>query len=437
MRMDNSLQRQHSIVVPVVLFAVLWVAFGFFIRDADLQSYALQQIGVDAIVEHRTFALGLSANPNLQPGGDVFRYNERLMAAKQPGQFVFGALAYSMLRLVGLTYDHHYLTTAKWVTWLSSTSFAALTVVALFVLLHRLWNLSAGAALAAALGLGFGTPLLAYSGVAHHDVISGSLTFLAFTALEAARLGHRPARWPCALWTVIGLCCGLALFTSMLPALIVLIVLSAACLVALSRSLRCTAVLIAAFAAGLLPVALYNWHYFGAPWMQANMAGGYTDTFFHPSLALFRGHLWRYLGLGTVSLLAFSPLAFIGLLTLPTLWIVPALRFPLCVAGAAVLVHLGYLFSIETFGDCQFGPRYLIPLLPFFFLAPGLLWSLALAGPPGHFLGWRGLGSRPTMAIFLACAWVASVGIGLLGARVGTMNCHLGATPFAFLLDQH
>jgi hypothetical protein len=36
----------------------------------------------------------------------------------------------------------------------------------------------------------------------------------------------------------------------------------------------------------------------------------YTDTFFHPSFALFSDHLWRYLGLGTVSLLAFSPLGF-------------------------------------------------------------------------------------------------------------------------------
>ena len=163
------------------------------------------------------------------------------MAAKQPGQFAFGALAYSMLRFAGLRYEQDYLATAKWVTWLSSTSFAALTVVTLFILLHRLWRISFGAALAAALGLGFGTPLLAYSGVAHHDVISGSLAFLAFTALEAARLGNRPTRWPCFPWGVIGLCCGLALFTSMLPALIILVLLSAAGYLAWSRSPRCTA----------------------------------------------------------------------------------------------------------------------------------------------------------------------------------------------------
>jgi len=428
---------RHSIIGPVALFAVVWVALGYFIRDADLQSYGLQQIGIDAIVEHGTFAVGLSDNPRLQPAGDVFRYNGRLMAAKQPGQFAFGALAYRMVRAVGLTYEEDYLTTARWVTWLSSTSFAALTIVALFVLLHQLWELSAVAALAAALGLGFGTPLLAYSGVAHHDVIAGSLAFVGFIALEAARLERVPLRWAYVPWGVIGLCAGLALFTSMLPALIILVILSAAGLLALSRSLRCATVLIASFAIGLLPLALYNEHYFGAPWIQANIAGGYTDTFFHPSFALFIDHLWRYLGLGTVSLLAFSPLGFIGLLTLPSLRAAPALRFPLRVAGAAILLHLIYLFSIKTIGDCQFGPRYLIPLLPFFFLAPGLLWTLALREQSRPVGGRRGFASHAPIAVLLGCAWFVSVGIGLLGARVGTMNCNLGATPFAFLGTSH
>jgi len=425
---------RHSIVPLVALFAGMWVALGYFIRDADLQSYALQQIGVDAIVEHGTFALGLSANPRLQPAGDVFRYNGRLMAAKQPGQFAFGALAYRLVRAAGLTYESDYVATARWVTWFSSTSFAALTTVTLFILLHQLWELSAVAALAAALGLGFGTPLLAYSGVAHHDVIAGSLAFLAFTALEAARLERIPPRWAYVPWGGIGLCTGLALFTSMLPALIILVILLAAGILARSRSLRCAMVLVAFLAIGLLPLALYNWHYFGAPWIQANIAGGYADTFFHPSFALFSDHLWRYLGLGTVSLLAFSPLGFIGLVTLPSLRAVPALRFPLRVAGAAVLLHLVYLFSIETIGDCQFGPRYLIPLLPFFFLAPGLLWTLALREQAG---GRRGLAPHAPIAILLGCAWFVSVGVGLLGARVGTMNCNLGATPFAFLGVSH
>jgi len=45
----------------------------------------------------------------------------------------------------------------------------------LLVLLVRLWGLGMGPSLAAALVLAFGTPLFAYSGVAHHDVISSSL----------------------------------------------------------------------------------------------------------------------------------------------------------------------------------------------------------------------------------------------------------------------
>lgn len=136
-----------------------------------------------------------------------------------------------------------------------------------------------------------------------------------------------------------------------------------------------------------------------------------------------------------MSLLAFSPLAFIGLLTLPSLRAVPALRFPMYVAGAAILLHLVYLFSIETFGDCQFGPRYLIPLLPFFFLAPGVLWTFALRGRSREIRERRGTSYAP-IAILLGCAWFVSVGVGLVGAGVGTMNCNLGATPFHFLVDR-
>jgi hypothetical protein len=417
------------------LFVAVWVALGLFIRDADLESYALQQIGVDAIVSHGSFAVGQSTNARLQPAGDVFRYNGRLFAAKQPGQFAFGAMAYTVVRASGVNYDNNYLVAARWVTWLSATSFAAAAVVALYFLLHFLWALPAGAALAAASALGFGTPLFAYSGVAHHDVIAGSLAFVAFTALEAARLGRLSPRWGSMPWVLTGICSGLALFTSMLPALIVLAILLGALVLAVSRSSRYAVVLLVSFTLGLLPLAFYNWHYFGAPWIQANVAGNFTDTFFRPSFPLLRDHIWTYLGWGTLSLPAFSPLGFIGLLALPVLGIMPALRFPMRVALVAVIAHFTYICSIESVGGCEFGPRYLLPLLPFFFLAPALLWASA---PHRSSLRIRGrtFSMHVPISVLLGIAWLASVGIGLLGARVGTMNCDLGSAPFSFIADR-
>jgi len=73
-----------------ILFLIVWIFFGLTINKSDLKAYSLQYAGVEAIVEYKTFQLGFSKVPNLKPKGDVFQYEGKTLAAKQPGQFVLG-----------------------------------------------------------------------------------------------------------------------------------------------------------------------------------------------------------------------------------------------------------------------------------------------------------------------------------------------------------
>src|SRR6187401_2985626 len=98
-------------LLQCALFLFVWCVFGVAINTANLDAFKLQQAGVESIVERHQFSLEGSAAPQLQikvyydgdkPFGDTFMYNGRQYAAKQPGQFMFGALVFLILRLFGL-----------------------------------------------------------------------------------------------------------------------------------------------------------------------------------------------------------------------------------------------------------------------------------------------------------------------------------------------
>ena len=64
------------------LFLFFWAAIGATTNVQNMRAYNLQQMGVDAIVAHRTFSLGHSALSILQPQGDTFVYDGRILAAR-------------------------------------------------------------------------------------------------------------------------------------------------------------------------------------------------------------------------------------------------------------------------------------------------------------------------------------------------------------------
>ena len=150
----------------------LWILFGMLINDYDLESFNLQQMGIEAIVERGHLYVDGSPTPQLQPRGDVFLHDGHLYAAKQPGEFFAGALVYAVLHALGLSYVSNFLITSALVTFFTASLATAVTAACVYRL-ARAWASPAASPLwpwLAALAFGVGSTALPYAGVTHHAV---------------------------------------------------------------------------------------------------------------------------------------------------------------------------------------------------------------------------------------------------------------------------
>lgn len=375
-----------------------WLFLGLIIGSDDLRGYGLQHAGAEALVERGTYDLRGSVTPEFVHLPDVFEVNRRLMAAKQPGQFTISALPYSLLAALGVRYSRHYVWAAAITVWLSSTLATASAVWALWSLLTRRFGFAPPMAARAALCYGLGSTCTAYAGVAHHDVTASALLIWAIYAIESPRRE-----------LLAGVLLALVISTSFLPAPITAVLLAYALARARGRWV------LAGFVLGVVPLALYNWHYFGRPWLQANMAGSYTDTFFAPDRARFLDHVRDYLGWGPFGVWRFAPLTaagFFGIVAFPR-----ALGRVRAALLLAVLAHFAYVLNIETEGSCQYGPRYLMPVQALCVLGVAQLYTLAQR--------------LPTVPLFMDALLLGSCVINSVGALGGTMLCWHRTYAFA------
>jgi hypothetical protein len=395
----------------ILLFLSVWLVYGLTINSRNLEAFTLQQMGVEAIVERGTFYVEGSRSPQLQPLGDVFVYEGHKYAAKQPGQFMTGALVYFVLHALGFSYTENYLTTSALVTFFTASLMTALSSVVVFRLARALvkeksqplWPLSI------ALLYGWGTLAFPYAGIAHHDAIASGFVVTAFYFVF--RLARDSSGGRRAIWLALGagFFLGLTVTTSMLvfwPALAVALYL---------LSLRRFSLLhyfLLGGAVGLLPLLFYDAVNFGNPLLLPNVAGNYSDTFFHLDFNNFIDKLAFYLKWTTLYAPIFM-LGLVGLFLLPA-----AFRRERLAAAASLLVLCAYIFNIDTVGTCQYGPRYLLPVMAF--------GCIGLSG----FSHLKPGGARTGSIILMGCLGLLSVVINAVGAIHGTMYCDLGLHAF-------
>ncbi|MBS1958249.1 MAG: hypothetical protein JST80_02135 [Bdellovibrionales bacterium] len=379
----------------VLAFLAVWFAYGLMTEADDLHTYSLYQGVAESIVERHTFAIGNSRAPDLREFGDVFNARDMWLPAKQPGSFVMASVPYAIFHLFGYNYSDDYRLVSAMTTWWTCGFLAALSVVLLF---HFLLTMGYARKVAAtcAFAYGFASTIFPYTGVPHHDVIATTFVLLAFMLmfLSSPMSSNRRVAF-------IGFLLGFTIFTSMLPALLV----AALCLFSLYHlKFRKTVVVGFGFLLGYLPLACYNAHYFGSPFRQANQAGNYNDTFFKPSLDLFWTQLNLYFGFNSyITAMKCMPIFVLGLAGL--FFLKPKLRRMQAIILVLVAIHLFYLFSIEAEGHCQYGPRYLIPLIPF-----------AMIGVSAWFES-----AAQKLVMFAALIW--SFGVNLVGASGSSMYC--------------
>ena len=392
--------------LALLLFLLLWLAYGVALNSGNLYAFGLQQIGIEAYVERRTFYIEGSPDPRFQvkPEGDCFLYDGHIYPAKQPGQFMAGALVYFPLHALGLSYRDNYLLTAALVTFFTASLLTALAGVAVFAAARELVPEGSGHLfwpLASAFSYAFGTTAFAYSGVPWHDeMAAGYLTIALYLLIRLARGAARRAK---ATAACAGLMLGLTVTTSMLP--FFMAAAAAVYFLSLRRWNLLPAFLLGGLA-GLAPLLVYNAVCFGNPLLVPNVAGGYSDTFFKPDLKNFLSKLVFYARMLTL----YAPVFWAGLAGLALL---PRSsrreRFVILASLSALAV---YALNIEADGTCQYGPRYMLPAMP--------LACLGLAG----FAWLRGAAvARAAAWAVTACA-LLSVFINLVGALHGAMLCY-------------
>ena len=356
--------RTHAVEISLLL--CLWFAYGVTINSRNQFEFNLQQAGIEAIVERHHFYLEGSSTPRFQikvyydgerPFGDTFLYQGHQYAAKQPGQFMAGAIAYFFLHLFGLDYFHHYLLTAALVSFFTTSLVTALAAVAVFKTVKELTgNKEMFWSLVCALIYGLGTIAFAYAGFAYHDCLASG--YLAIAFYLAVLLARRRARAPSEklLAAGCGLLLGFTVTTSMLP-------LFMACVVGLYvvslRRWNLIVPLLLGGVIGISPLLFYNWLSFGNPFLNSYTVGGYPESDFH--LNLHNSSDKARLYLSEVSL--YVPVAWLGVLGLA--FFPRTLRREQFAVLGVLLASTIQVLNIESHGGCHYGPRFLLPAMPF------------------------------------------------------------------------
>lgn len=398
-----------------LLFLALWFTYGLLINSGNLNAFALQQAGVEAYVERGHFYLEGSRVPQLQVETviDAFSYRGHIYPAKQPGQFMAGACAYFPLYALGMSYAGNFLLTAALVTFLTASLVTAASAVAVFRI-ARLFAADTSALfwpLFTAVSYGLATTILSYSGIAWHDTLAtGYLTVALYLVVLLTRSPDAPKR-STVLSAGAGLFLGLTVTTSMLPFFPV----AAVALYFAARRWRMLPAFLLGGLLGLAPLLVHNAVCFGNPLLLPNVAGNYSDTFFRPGWANFSGKVSFYARMVTL----YVPVFWLGLVGLA---LYPAsLRREKLLLSGMILGLAAYILNIEANGTCQYGPRYLLPLMP--------LVGLGLTG----FSFLRG-GTRKVLAgLAVSACSLASFFINLVGAAHGAMLCdfpHSAVVPY-------
>jgi hypothetical protein len=171
----------------------------------------------------------------------------------------------------------------------------------------------------------------------------------------------------------------------------------------------------------LLPLFIYDAVSFGNPFLLPNVAGAaaFPDTFFYLDPNNLGDKLASYAG----SVMGYAPVFVLGLLGFSYYPIRVKRDAAFLTLLAALLALAAYVFNIKSDGDCQFGPRYLLPAMPFACL--GIVGFSYLATAL----------QRRIAGLSLGLAGAVSFSVNLVGALRGAMNCPHGSNAFWLRLE--
>lgn len=334
------------------------------INSKNLADFNLQHMTIEAITERRTVKLGGSYSQYLQPNGDILTYQGNVYPIKQPGTGFLGALAYFPLFKLGILYSTNFLLVSAWVSLWTSSVIAGLIGIIILSLCLKM-KMTHFQSILVATGSIVCTTLLPYTGFPHHDLIA-LLPIYASLYLVMQGITTEKQKMQHDYFYIAGFLAAISMFFSILP---ITLVVSLGLVVFFKRGFLATCQFMFGGLIGIIPSLTYNYFVLGGFLHFPNLMGSSVDTIPHFTLSSMVPNLLRYFSQPGLNVILFSPLAFIGLVG----WLVSKntdqktrlLRLFVLLSSILFAIHLS---SFETEGDLQYGPRYLLPLLPLWFI---------------------------------------------------------------------
>lgn len=393
----------------LLLFA--WAVLGCFVNTRDQATWNLQHAWVESLGERGTMHVDGSATPRFAVGrlGDYWTAPDgHLYARSAPGTYLTAGAVYGLLhRCFGLSYARDFDLASTFVTFATTGLASALVFLLLYRLAKGATDSRTGGLLVA-VAYSFATPAFPYSGVLYQHLTAAVFFVAAFTLAFRRRRDGDQRRLRVALeGLLLGL--GLCYSFAFLPMSLAIAVY---CL--WPPHGRRTAFFLAGLAVGIAPLLAVNTLCFGGPFTTSYQAAHDARVAgLQLSWDAVRWRLRFYLADPTTGIFFYSPVLLVavaGLLRFPR-----ELRAERFAIGAGAIMSFAHLLVAGGHGDAQFGPRLLIPLLPF--LALGFV-SVWMRPPPGR------VTTRARLAFLLLL--IPSIAFCTLGAMGSTMFRDVG-----------
>jgi dolichyl-phosphate-mannose-protein mannosyltransferase len=377
--MSDKNQNTGTFHQAFIIFLLIWGIYGSIVNLWDQYGYNLMHSGVEALSERGVFYLEGSDTPKFEQLGkikpeagrdsssDVFWNNGHLYPMKHPGMFFVGSLIYKPLTIFGLRYALNYNIVTSLISWLSCGLLGSIVIMLLF-LQARGEGLGKKSAIIVVLSLAIGSIFFPYSGILHHDFLGACFLYFAYYISFNPEAKNDRRFWR---FIMTGIFAGFSFTCSPLAAFYFL---PFALALGWQKGWKNILNFTAGYILGILPLLIYCGACFGNPFMLPNSAANEKYTIFLFSFPLIIQNFHHYFISSRTSVWVFMPVFYFAIAGL-------ILRIKeknkdtiILFAGSGMLVF--YILGIDTHGGATFGPRYLIPALPF--LAIGLIHIMKL-----------------------------------------------------------